>query len=283
MPGNRNLFLTGLPRSGTTLTAALVDSLSDSVCLSEPQWQSTWAQEADNPVEYVQRLCADFQRVRKILASGGEIPDRRDTHGELVLNYFPSLHGERRGEATATRLFQRPALSSDFLLGMKHNALYACVLDYLSACEGFSIVAIVRHPVATIQSWRSVDLPIRQGRLPAGERFWPEIAHAGSPQADASTISRQLNIYARFCERFLALRNRITLIRYEDILRTPAKIGELLARPYRRCATNVECRTVAVSDQQLVGQLHSYLKVHCPAILKMYPDLDCYEAGRLSF
>lgn len=35
----KNLIVIGMSRNGTTLTIALIDILSDSVCLSKPYWQ----------------------------------------------------------------------------------------------------------------------------------------------------------------------------------------------------------------------------------------------------
>ena len=38
----RDLIISGIPRGGTTLTTALIDSLPNAVCLNEPQWHSDW-------------------------------------------------------------------------------------------------------------------------------------------------------------------------------------------------------------------------------------------------
>ena len=64
---HRDLIVTGIPRAGTTLLAACVDSLEDAVCLSEPEWQALWSQETKERLEYIARLSEDFDRVRHIL------------------------------------------------------------------------------------------------------------------------------------------------------------------------------------------------------------------------
>lgn len=48
----RNLIVTGIPRSGTTFTAAFVDGLDDAVCLSEPDWQDARPREMNDRGEY---------------------------------------------------------------------------------------------------------------------------------------------------------------------------------------------------------------------------------------
>ena len=61
------------------------------------------------------------------------------------------------------------SLSARFTLLIKHNALFAALLPWLP--PSFSCVALVRNPLAVLASWQTVDLPVHQGRIPAGEQF----------------------------------------------------------------------------------------------------------------
>ena len=61
-------------------------------------------------------------------------------------------------------------LTPGFDLVVKHNALFTALLpDLLSA---FPVYGIVRNPLAVLASWNAVNLPVKQGRIPA-ERSSP--------------------------------------------------------------------------------------------------------------
>lgn len=52
----RNLVVTGMPRGGTTLLAALIDSSASAYCLSEPNWPVAASDDARDPLDFIQRL-----------------------------------------------------------------------------------------------------------------------------------------------------------------------------------------------------------------------------------
>jgi hypothetical protein len=258
----RDLIVTGIPRAGTTLTAALIDGLDDTVCLSEPSWQDAWPREFASADIYVQRLVDDFARVRAELLAGNPVVDRRGGDGSPVSDYF-----ERPYQLID---FKRADLSDDFLLGMKHNAHYSCVLKQLVAQPAFNVIAIVRHPLDVIRSWQSVDIPIRQGRLPAAERFWPEIADIAQRTDDI--LLRQVLIYERFCERFLERRDVLTLLRYEDIVRDTGVVSRALGKAFVRLPP-VEIRERPRPDTGNDATVRRYLKTHGANARALYPDI----------
>ena len=261
----RDLIVTGIPRSGTTLTAALIDGLDDTVCLSEPAWQDRWPRETASPDAYVQQLVDDFARVRRDLLAGDGVVDRRRPDGTAVSDYFRD--GDRPYELVE---FRRSGLSENFLLGMKHNAHYSCVLPRIVAQPVFSVIAIVRHPLDVIRSWQSVDIPVRQGRLPAAENFWPDIADIARQTDDI--LLRQVLIYERFCERFMALRGKLALLRYEDIVRDPDVVAHAFGKNFaRRVAIEIRERSFPNSDD--VAAIRRYLRTHCPNARQLYPDI----------
>jgi hypothetical protein len=261
----RYLIVTGIPRSGTTLTAALIDDLEDTVCLSEPTWQDMWARETEDADAYVQRLLEDFARVRRDLLDGNGVIDRRRPDGTPVSDYF------RDGAGSCELVdFRRSGLPENFLLGMKHNAHYSCVLPQIVAQPAFDVVAIVRHPLDVIRSWQSVDIPIRQGRLPAAETLWPEMADVARQTDDV--LLRQVLIYERFCERFVALRGKLALLRYEDIVRDPDIIARTLGRNFAR-RTPIKTQDRSPLDPEEVAAIRRHLRTHCPNARELYPDI----------
>jgi hypothetical protein len=214
-----DLILTGVPRSGTTLAAALVDGARDAFCLSEPDSHVELMQAARDADDFVSRIERAFDATREALHAGRSVVDKRAPDGTPITDYFPRLGDGSRPPAFVVREVMRTGLSPRFTLAVKHNALYASVLPQLVRSRRFRIVAIVRDPVAVLRSWRSLDLPISRGRLPAGERFWPELADLG--RSDAPLLDRQIRIYELLCRRFAQLKDDIAVIRYEDIVASP--------------------------------------------------------------
>ena len=266
----RNLFVTGIPRSGTTLVAALIDSLDDAVCLSEPEWQDAWPREMTDPAHYATCMCSDFDRVRDVLYGGGSVTDRRQHDGAAISDYFPRVAGSHTQVATPVA-FHRDGLSGGFLLGMKQNAHFTCILDRLVEREDFAVLAIIRNPLATLSSWRSLDLPISQGRLPAAERFWPQVAEVARTEQDI--LLRQVRIYGLFCERYLALRDKLTILRHEDIVANLGLISDLCRRTFVREVTLRPSNSARLVDTAFRQQICDYIRVHCPAVLAFYPEL----------
>jgi hypothetical protein len=218
-----DLILTGLPRSGTTLAAAIIDRAPDALCLSEPESHVELMTRAADAEDFVARLGQEFDTVRRTILAGGSVLDRRHADGAPVTNYFadPAADG-RRETAFTIRGIARPGLSADFVLGVKHNALYAAVLPEIIRSERFRVVAMVRDPVALLMSWQSLDLPISRGRLPAGERFWPELAALGKAELDL--IDKQARIADLLFSRFAQWSDRIAVIPYEIFVTDPARL-----------------------------------------------------------
>ena len=267
---HRDLIVTGIPRAGTTLLAACVDSLEDAVCLSEPEWQALWSQETKDRLEYIARLSEDFDRVRHILQDGASVPDRRRDDQAPVTDYYrqPGAAGAKY----EVQQLNRVGLSKDFLLGMKHNAHYTCVLDELLDEDRFHVLAIIRHPVATIQSWRSLPIPIREGRLPAAERFWPEIAALWQDTNDLLEV--QVRIYGLFCQRFWENSGRLTVIRYEDLLSDHGLVEKLFDRKYVRDILIDGTRQCDAENLEESSQIRKLVQTHCPVVREYYPDMQ---------
>src|SRR5690606_22245716 len=73
------------------------------------------------------------------------------------------------------------------------------------------------HPVPTLLSWRSLDIPVSRGRLPSGERFWRKLSELVSGGHDLLQV--QAGIYNLFCERYAKLEKKITILKYEDVVK----------------------------------------------------------------
>jgi hypothetical protein len=215
-----NIILTGIPRSGTTLAAAILDNTSNCFCLSEPDSHRELMDSSSSKDDFVNSLELEFLSIRSKLLAGIEVPDKRMADGSAVTNYFsaPSITNHRSAAYTLKKV-GRNNLTEDFALGIKHNALYAAVLPEILSSNKFKVVILVRNPMDVVASWRSLDLPVSQGFLPAADRYWPEmreLTHSAMPLLD-----KQLFIYELMCSRFLSFTDQACVVRYENMVERP--------------------------------------------------------------
>ena len=105
-------------------------------------------------------------------------------------------------------------LDPDFTLLIKHNALFAALLEPLAAA--FPVLALVRNPVAVLASWATVDLPARRGRAPMAERFDADLAR----DLDAAPVVlwRRVALLEWFFARFASHLPPERILRYEDVV-----------------------------------------------------------------
>ncbi len=218
----RDTIITGIPRAGTTLAAAIVDQAADCCCLSEPSQHVELMTRSTSESDFVDRLESSFAALRATLRAGGSVTDRRSADGSPLTNYFHERAAGPRQPAFIECENARPGLSRHFFLGVKHNALYCATLPEIARRAHFGIIAVVRHPADVVASWHTLSLPVSSGKLPAAERYWPEmreLTHATLPLLD-----KQLLIYELLCKRLQSLDARVAIIRYEEMIRNPALV-----------------------------------------------------------
>lgn len=221
-----NVILTGIPRAGTTLAAALIDGLSDTVCLNEPHWHN--AQAASNAGNFAQFITDDFMRIRAHLLAGKPLPDRRGKHGEAITNYFA-----RDAQGTMQNTFTdypltRAGLSGNFTLAVKHNGPYLAVLPELIAKHHFKIIAIIRSPLPVISSWRRLNVPISRGDMPNAKAYWPALNTLINSPIDL--LEKQVRLYDMMLARILEYSEFISVVRYESLIESPDILPQLLGK-----------------------------------------------------
>lgn len=209
-----NLLVMGMPRSGTTLLAALIDSAPGAVCLSEPPLPH--ADRMFDPHRFAKALAEDVAAVRRTIAAGEPVTDLRGARGERLTNYIAREEGRAQGIATQR---PRPAgvAGADFTLAIKHNARLLAALPALRTRTEWRTVALVRHPEPAFAAWLASGLSIARGRFAV--RAWPETAAIASDPALALP-ERLARIYAAIARR-LASAPPWRLIRYEALLAAP--------------------------------------------------------------
>ena len=217
----RDWLLTGIPRAGTSLCCRLAGKLANTVALSEPLTGETFA-DTEEAAEACRRIGRFMSQTRqRILADGRaesvHVQGRLDDDMVAAATSDGALRRTRtqRGDIRINK-----PLTPDFMLLVKHNALFAALLPCLT--PRFACIALVRNPLAALASWQTVDLPVNRGRVPAGEQFDADLGTALDDQADA--LQRQLIVLNWFFRQYEQHLPPERIVRYEDVVRTDGAV-----------------------------------------------------------
>ena len=228
MQDKRTLLITGVPRSGTTLCCHLMNLMPNTIALHEPIPSESFYHLGKVEAVSMVKDFADARR-REALALdkvrskqfGGQIPSNPVMAGQGVL---------REELVTLDHIKINKLLSPDFLLIIKHNAVFTALLNDLM--QDFRCFAIIRNPLATIASWQTVDLPIHWGHIPMGEHFDKELEWKLSSLD--SILDRQIYILRWFFQVFEQYLDPSQVIRYEDIIESRGRVlSKITAQPFQ--------------------------------------------------
>jgi hypothetical protein len=220
-----NVALTGIPRSGTTLSCFLLNKLPDVVALHEPLSVRQLAGEDHAGLcRSVQAAMAETRE--SLLTRGVAISKHRD--GRVPDN---PIAGKRSGAETRERIItgrdeirvEKP-LTPDFTLVIKHPAAFTGMLGTLVA-QQVPAFAVIRNPLSVLSSWQTVPFNVRDGRARAAERVVPALARALDAIPDV--LDRQIHLLSWFFEQYRTHLTEEQMVRYEDVI---ASGGSVLAR-----------------------------------------------------
>ena len=232
---NCNTILTGVPRSGTTLTCWLLNKLPDTVALHEPMNVFEW-----KVLQSHETICNDvgafFREMRESLLRngtamskhvGGRVPDnptgdtysvplptRADRLLDRLNNGDRAQARLRKSQATKGIIaFEKP-LSHNFLLCIKHPSAFTAILTSLH--RRYPCYALIRNPLPVLASWNSVNYPVWNGHVPAAE--CRDLALALKLAQISDRFERQLYILSWFFDRYQRTLPDENILRYEDII-----------------------------------------------------------------
>jgi len=257
------ILLTGLPRSGTSLVCACLNTAQDVVALVEPM--------SIPPHGDIQRGVSDVldfaERTRARLLATGVAPSAV-ADGVIPDNTAEEARADGRLRAGRIQVIDvriSKPLSPEFRLFIKHPGLFTALASPLSAV--LPLYAVVRHPLAALASWRTVDMPIQNGHWPVAERFAPDLSRRLAAIDDP--LERQAALIGWIFRVYRTLpRDRV--LTYESIIADPgAALTPLLGRPtalhhpirrfdWRRRYVGVDLARLAIALTSVVDDVEPF-------------------------
>jgi len=282
-----DIILTGIPRSGTTLTCHLLNKVPNVVALHEPLVWDDVRDPTDHRVmcDGIDRFCR--QTRESCLATGtaitkhtgGTVPDNPmggyPGYAAVVRALGRWLPGGsqlvpwslRRPVVTRGTIRVVKPLSADFPLCIKHTAPFTAMLHELLARH--PCYAIVRHPLSVLASWSSIRFALQDGRLAEAERMQPELARQLAAIPDR--IDRQIHLLSWFCRSYVTLMPPDRILRYEDIVRTRGKALAAVIPQASSLDEPLESRNKnSLYDRELMARIAARLEASDGPIWDLY-------------
>lgn len=216
---HRNIILTGVPRSGSTLACKLLCELPNVIGLNEPLDPALFPDRKTA----IKSIDQSFIKFRKSLLKEGKAPVR-SKDGAITDNaYSEQKSGEKRKKVLKrTEVFFDKPLDRDFTLVMKHCAEFTLLFPELT--KNYSCFANIRNPLALLGSWNSVNVPVSRGRVAKSRKILPSF-HANIESIEA-LHDKQLFILSWYFGQFDLL-PKDHILRYEDLI---GSNGQLLKK-----------------------------------------------------
>jgi hypothetical protein len=210
-----NVIITGLPRSGTTLTCHLLNKLPNAVALHEPMDVAALPR-LGSTERILERIEAFFGEMRSSIRDEGRVITKH-AEGKVPDNPIGERRtwlGLRKSRAERGWITVSKPLGEDFLLAVKHPTAFTALLEPLTG--RFPCYAVVRNPLSVLSSWNSVAFPVQKGHAPMAENL---DGHLKSRLAGiGDRIGRQLFLLSWFFDHYERLLPPASVIRYEEMI-----------------------------------------------------------------
>lgn len=201
---DRNAIVTGFPRSGTSLYSTLLNSIPNVVCLNE-------ISPTDKTFRY-------FRMTRQRIAAGQPVTNKYSGSGELTTNTIAG--GTQRDDRVVE-------IENDgFVLAQKFTIPYLNRLTELCD-QGWSVWVLVRHPLFAISSWKRCPPHFAISKLDPPD---PLLAHIEFESKDRD--ERRITIWNHYARAIHGIRDRVKIVRYEDLCEAPQRELERFCSHY---------------------------------------------------
>ncbi|NVN10175.1 sulfotransferase [Nguyenibacter vanlangensis] len=262
------ILVTGLPRSGTTLLCALLNAYPDTLALGEPLALERHGDRA-RAVTEIERFVAATRR--RAIDSGlamskhvdGTVPDNWVEDPAVLQTGRLRRVLEQRGEIPVGK-----PLAEDFHLVIKHPAEFTALAEPLG--RRFPLYALVRHPLAVLAAWQTVEMPVHYGHMPMMECFVPGLT--ARLDAIEDRLARQVELM-RFLYGTYARFPADRILRYEDILADPVTELHRLVPHVRQSSRALAPYDPAARYTTVdLAALAEMLRPLAPVVECFYPD-----------
>lgn len=217
----RNIVLTGPPRSGTTLACWLLNKVPDTLALVEPIRPFRFVDPSADAERIRGAMTRFFKQQRRTTLElgaarsknvGGLVPSdpyasRRGGDG---LRYQRAEEGTELGDVEVWD----KALAPGFWLVVKDPATLSALLPVL--VDHFPCYAVIRNPFSILASWQTVNHAVKDGHSPVSERYDEGLKEDLAEIEDRG--ERQLHLLDWWFRRFRDNLPPHGIIRYEDII-----------------------------------------------------------------
>ena len=232
-------LIAGLPRSGTTLVARILNEQPDTVALAEPMRIGRMSSDP-------QRLCLDIETfaadMRRRALHEGRV-ENKTVDGRPVGNFMGEVYNGRdlrKGRGQIREIAVGKPLTPGFRLFIKQPAAFSAIAPFLA--ERFPLFACIRSPLAVLASWQTVDIPLNRGRTPVGERLDPSLRDR--LDRIPGPLDRQVEVMRTFLVNFSRL-PRARILRFEDLARDPAGALRAVCPGIGQISLELETQSVA--------------------------------------
>jgi len=220
----RNIVLTGLGRSGTTLTCHLLNKLPNTVALSEPISPGKFAEHLPDHEAVCDGIERYYRTTRRLALKEGVVISKH-VGGVVPDNTKGMVDGVRRRIAEKGRISVGKHLEPGFRLAIKDIGLFTALLPTLA--KRFPCYAIVRNPLAVWASARSIEDTRSGSDPPAIVRYDPDTF--GRLTKIEDRVERWILRLHLFFERYLKVLPKAHVLRYEDLISSGGKSLQVIA------------------------------------------------------
>ncbi len=214
-----DIILTGVPRSGTTLTCHLLNKLPEVVALHEPMHPPNYfGISSDEIVAEIKKFFND-QRAT-VLNNGTAIS--KSASGVVPDNPVGSIDeqtGKRKKIINGRKIVVTKPLGIDFKLVIKHPSMFTAIMEIVK--YHFPCFAIIRNPLSVLLSWNSVTFSQSLGHAPAAEGFDANLSN--SLKKEKNLYLRQLILLDWYFSKYKHNLTNQQILKYEDIVSTGGK------------------------------------------------------------
>lgn len=208
-----NILITGLPRSGTSFLCTKLHMIPNTAIINEPV-EATQAFTPGSGVD-LKGIYRDF---RVAIAAGQAVPNKI-VDGKFI---------EDTQFVDQRALYTPNIDKSDFTLGIKNTMIFlANIHKITSEHPDLKIIACIRHPFDTIGSWKNVPFEHLNKGQPRFllNKVDENIGKVISKIIDEPEIEKRHTMIYRFLARqILKHREKLIVVRCEDLISSPQKV-----------------------------------------------------------